>query len=438
MTREDLPRVAIVGRPNVGKSSLLNRFLGKREAIVHPQPGITRDRLYHRTDWRGKQFNLIDTGGFERAAGKLTARINQQIKKAVEEADLVIFVVDGQQGLVPPDQEVAQNLRQFDKPLIVVVNKVDDPKKELEKMEFYALGFGEPFSVSALHGLGIGELLDAVVDLLPPAHLVEESEEIRVAIVGRPNVGKSTLLNRLVKEERAIVDEAPGTTRDNVDTLVRWNEKRVRLIDTAGLKRRTKAADKIDYYGMTRTLKALARADMALLVLDAQEGVKSQDQRIAKTIQEKNCSLIVLLNKWDLVDEEKGAGIESELIRKLHFLPEPIFLAISALKGDNVEAVWPAIEQTFSNYTKRLKTSSLNQFIQSLQEKTPFPTAGGRQLKIFYAAQTGIAPPNFTFFVNYPEIATPNFVRFLEKNLTHEFMFGGVPIKVSFRARRRK
>jgi GTP-binding protein len=430
--------VAIVGRPNVGKSTLLNRFIGKREAIVHPQAGITRDRLYHLAEWRGKKFNLIDTGGFEKASGQLIAKVNQQVKKAVEEADLIIFVVDGQQGLVPQDQEVAQALRQFDKPVVVVVNKVDEPQRELEKLEFYALGFGEPFSISALHGFGIGELLDTVVDLLPAAYLTEESEEIKVAIVGRPNVGKSTLLNQLVREERAIVDETPGTTRDSIDTLVEWGNKTVRLIDTAGLKRQAKTTDKIDYYGMTRTLKALARADIALLVLDAQEGVKSQDQRIAKTVQERNCGLILLLNKWDLVDEERAQQVQAQLSRKLHFLPQPLFLNISALKGDKIAAVWLAIEHTFSNYTKRLKTSSLNQFIQSLQEKTPFPTAGGRQLKIFYAAQTGIAPPTFTFFVNNPEIVAPNFVRFLEKSLTQEFKFEGVPLKINFKARRRK
>jgi GTP-binding protein len=435
-----LPLVAVVGRPNVGKSTLVNRILGKREAIVHPQPGITRDRKYFESEWRGRAFLLSDTGGWEVKAEDISEKVRTQTIKAIEEAHLILFMVDAKSGLMPQDEEIALTLRKSQKPYILIVNKVDDLQEKSELIDFYSLGLGEPVYISALHGLGIGELLDEIVGKLPlkEGEVEEEKEIVSVAIVGRPNVGKSSLLNSLVGEERSIVTELPGTTRDSVDTFIEAQGHLFKLVDTAGIKRKSKTRSEIDLFGITRSLKAISRADISLLILDAREGITREDQRILEVIKKKGCGMIIALNKIDLLSSQEIFQAKEEISRKLKFFPDVPLLEISALQGINLERIFPLILNVYKNFTKRISTSLLNEYLQEALLSSPPIFSGKRQLKVYYATQVDIAPPRFVFFVNFPDLVNNNFLKFMENRLRKKFGFTGVPLKLNFKSRRKK
>ncbi len=436
-----LPVVAIVGRPNVGKSALFNRLVGKRVAIVEDIPGVTRDRLVATVTWRGRPFQVVDTGGWVSAPeDRLTEQVRRAAEQAVAEADVVLLVVDAQTGLVPEDAEIAQVLRRSHRPVLLVVNKVDRPDQvETLAAEFHRLGIPEVFSVSALHGYGIGELLDAVVARLPegPTEAAEQEEGIPVAIVGRPNVGKSSLVNALVGMERVLVDEAPGTTRDAVDVVLRAGGHTFVLVDTAGLRRRSRIREVLEFYGTTRTRRAIERAHVAVLVLDAAEGPTDQDQRIAQEVVDAGRALVVAVNKWDLVRRENATECARrvyEAMRHVRFAP---VVFTSAKTGRNVRKILELVVRADTAHALRVPTGPLNRAIeQAVRGVQPPADAAGRPLKIYYATQVETRPPTFALFVNDPEIATPAYLRYLEGRLREAFALEGTPIRFLLRPRR--
>ncbi len=451
------PYVAIVGRPNVGKSTLFNRLVGRRHAVVSDLPGTTRDRLIGETEWEGRSFYVVDTGGIEvlpptvEAGRRPTPQqplledsaafiplIRNQAEQAIEEADLILFLTDAADGLTGADREVADLLRQSRKPVLLVVNKVDNERREQEALEFYELGFDELHTISAIHGSGVGDLLDRVVELLP-AEVAEEQEDetaAHIAIVGRPNVGKSSLLNRLIGEERAIVSPVAGTTRDAVDTALTWEGERIVLIDTAGIRRRGKIAPGVEKYSVLRTLKALERADVALLLIDATEGVTAQDTHIAGQILEAGVSAVVLINKWDAVPPEKkatGLAFEAEVREALKFLPYVPVLFISALTGLHVNKVIPTALEVVQARYQRIPTGPLNDLLRTAMAEHSPPTRHGKRLKLYYATQAGVAPPTFVLFVNDPGLIHFSYRRYLENRIRDLYPFPGTPIRLLFR-----
>lgn len=432
-----LPVVAIVGKPNVGKSTLLNRLIGRREAIVHPQPGVTRDRLYFPCEWRGKEFLLVDTGGIYFTDSLMIKKVNQQTEVAVNEADLVLFVSSFKEPLSSLDFEIASRLRKSGKKILLVINKVDNFADFHPDPEFYKLRLGEPFPVSAFHGLNIGELLDFLSSeiKLPEREEIEEKNHFNLAIIGRPNVGKSSVLNAILGYERALVSEVPGTTRDKIDTIIRFQSYTITIIDTAGLKKRKKELNELEFYSMSRTLRAVGQADVASLVLAADLGVTAQDQKIAQAALERGCALTLVFNKWDLVTvKERENALLSELAYRFRFLPRLPLIKVSALKGKNVEKILPLSVKAFQNYSTRIPTSKLNKFFQTLIERIP-PT-GKDNLKFFYLTQIDTAPPHFVFFVNRPELVKDSIKRFLENKLSEEFGFEATPLVLTFKRRR--
>lgn len=431
------PLVAIVGRPNVGKSTLINRLAATRQAIVDLTAGVTRDRNYIETEWRGLEFTLIDTGGIVvDLKEELAQAVKAQALAAVAEADLILMLVDYQTGLTTEDEEIANILRTTKKPIFLVVNKVDRPEElTTAPAPFYALGLGTPITISASHGLNIGELLDLIVEQLPPTEISEETEaEIKVALVGRPNAGKSSLFNSLIGQPRAIVSQLPGTTRDAIDTCFTFQEKKYRFIDTAGLRKTAKALGHLEYYSFLRAQRALEAADIALLVVDGEVGVTNQDQHIASLAWDKNCALIVLLNKWDLLSKESRQELKLMVAAKLRFIDSQalVFLPVSARTGFNLNKVLPLINSVFASYAATIATAKLNSFLQRLKSKH-LPSKGGKQLKLKYITQLKSRPPAFLFFVNNPKIVDGNFKRYLIKNLQQEFNLRGTPIKCYFR-----
>ncbi len=450
------PHVAIVGRPNVGKSTLFNRLIGRRHAVVSDIPGTTRDRLIGEAEWEGRAFHVVDTGGIEilpptvEAGRRPTPQkplledsaafiplIREQAQQAIQEADVILFLTDAATGLTGADREVADLLRQSRKPVLLVVNKADNPRREQEALEFYELGFEELFTISAIHGIGVGDLLDRVIELLPPeAEEEEETAAAHIAIVGRPNVGKSSLLNRLIGEERAIVSPVAGTTRDAVDTALDWEGQRIILIDTAGVRRRGKIAPGVEKYSVLRTLKALERADVALMMIDATEGITAQDTHIAGQVIEAGVSAVVLINKWDAVPEERkreGLRFEAEVREALKFLPYVPVLFISARTGLHVNKIIPTALEVVEARYQRIPTGPLNDLIRNaLAEHAP-PSKRGKRLKIYYATQAGVAPPTFVFFVNDPELVHFSYRRYLENRIRELYPFPGTPIRLLFR-----
>jgi GTP-binding protein len=432
-----MPLVAVVGRPNVGKSTLVNRIVGRKEAIVEETPGVTRDRKYLAADWAGRKFILIDTGGLDFVGeADLIKKVRQQAVFAIGEADVIVFLVDGVTGPLPSDEEVADVLRRSQKPTILLVNKLDDPDRILERAAFYKLGLGEPLEISALHGIGVGDFLDELVKLFPEKkELKEEEKALTIAIIGRPNVGKSSILNRILGEERAIVSEVPGTTRDTIDSLLSRNDKKYLFVDTAGLRKNAKVETAIEYYSSLRVLRAIDRAELVLLVIDAVEGVTDQDQKIASQLREKGRATIVLLNKWDLVDRERGKEVFRNSQEKLHFIGYAPLLRVSALTGQGFGKLFPSIDSVAANYRMRVSTSALNDFIDRAKVKLQL-SVGGKILKILYGTQVKMAPPAFVFFVNLPgagRLISPGYLRYLEKRLREVFDFTGVPIRIRFR-----
>jgi len=441
--------VAFVGRPNVGKSTLFNRIVGKRLAVVSEVAGTTRDRLYAEADWGGIAFTVVDTGGIEVTEGRNTAPlsedserflplIRQQASVAIQDADVIIQVVDGQSGITAADREVAAILRQTRKPVIIAANKLESSKLWDTAYEFYELGLGEVFAVSALHGSGTGDLLDAIVDAISPTLVAEEEDDsLKIAILGRPNAGKSTLLNQIIGEERAIVSPIPGTTRDATDTKIQWQGEEITLIDTAGIRRRGKIDPGVEKYSVLRAIKALQRADVALLLLDATEGVTAQDEHIGGMLAESTAGIILLVNKWDLVVKDTYTMIEFEqqLRSDFNFLPYAPMLFVSAKTGQRVNRVLPqAVEVNEARY-QRVPTGTLNKFMRRVTTEHMPPSKTGVRVKFFYATQPSVAPPTFVFFVNKPRWVHFGYQRYLENKLREEFPLEGTPIRLLFRAR---
>jgi GTPase len=438
--------VAIVGRPNVGKSALFNRLIGRRLAIVEDTPGVTRDRLYALCEWRGRCFSLVDTAGIDPDAdvahGEAYAEpTRRQAEAAAHEADAVVFVVDAQTGLHPLDEDVAKTLRATRRRIVLVANKCESPNAALSVHgEFARLGFGEPVAVSAIHGEGTGDLLDRVVDLLPPAPDSFPEGELALAIVGRPNVGKSSLLNALLGEERAIVSDVAGTTRDAVDTLLTWHERTIRLIDTAGVRKKPEAHGAIEYYAALRSLNAISRCDIALLVFDSMHGVTAQDRRLAGIIVEERKGLIVVGNKWDLALEQQGEFSQGELANVVHDdIPFAAFAPITFLSAKTkrrLGSLMPVVDHVAQNLDRRIPTPQLNGLIRDAVLAHPAPATGGKVLKVYYASQPATHPPLFVFHCNDPDLVQPSYRRFLENTLRSAYDYEGVPLSLEFRPRR--
>ncbi|MDG2428772.1 MAG: ribosome biogenesis GTPase Der [Acidimicrobiales bacterium] len=432
------PTVAIVGRPNVGKSTLMNRILGRREAIVEERPGVTRDRKEVAASWQGREFTLIDTGGWLAAGDSLDDKVSRQSEQAIAEADAILFVVDATVGVTEDDAQVATLLRNEAGPVLVVANKVDDRVHEASIWNLMSLGLGEPMPVSALHGRGTGDLLERLVSVLPDEVLneVEDLDDsglgdriVGVALVGRPNVGKSTLFNRLTGEERSVVHDRPGTTRDTVDTVVETDTGPVRFIDTAGMRRKARIDERTEYYSLVRALKAVDTADVALLIIDATLGVTHQDQRLAERVDAAGCPIVVLLNKWDLCEAEQREDVMIQVGDKLHFVGEAPVLRISALSGKNVQRLWPALEDTISDYRTRIPTRRVNDVIRAAQAAQPAPAG----VRVLYATQGATDPPTFTLFANREVPRT--WLRYLERRLREDLDLGSTPIKLRVRRR---
>jgi GTPase len=433
-----LPVVAIVGRPNVGKSTLVNRFIGRREAVVEDVPGVTRDRVAYDAQWAGRRFTVLDTGGWQRDARGMAARIADQAEVAVLAADAVVLVVDTTVGVTDTDEAVARALQRSGKPVVVAANKVDNPQAAAQAAEIWSLGLGEPLPVSALHGTGSGDLLDAVVRRLPVATAVAQDAggPRRVALVGRPNVGKSSLLNQLVGEERAMVDAVAGTTRDPVDSLVQLGGETWRFVDTAGLRRRVKEARGAEYYSSLRTSAAIEAAEVAIVLLDASEPISEQDQRVISMVIEAGRALVLAFNKWDLVDEDRRYSLEREVERELLRVPWAARVNISARTGRSVQKLAPALEQALASWETRVPTAELNALIGDVIAATPPPVRGGKQPKVLFATQPGVAPPRFVLFTTGPLEA--GYRRFLERRLRESYGFTGTPIDISVKAREKR
>ena len=449
------PIVALVGRPNVGKSALFNRLVGARLSIVDETPGTTRDRLYADAEWAGVTFTVVDTGGIEFgaedgwlvpdsevsplsvASPQYIRQIRAQAQVAIDEADVIVFLVDVQDGLTAADEEVAQILRRTHKPVIVAANKADNARLRQHALEFYALGLGEVYPISALHGTGTGDLLDQVVASFPREEEAEEIEAVKIAIVGRPNVGKSSLLNKLLGEERAIVSPIPGTTRDAIDTFLEWEGTPVMLIDTAGIRRRGRIERGIEKYSVIRALRAINRADVVLLLIDATEGVTAQDAHIAGYILEESKSVVVVVNKWDAIEKDTYTMIEytKQVRSDLRFLDYVPVLFISALTGKRVHQVIPTALQVRKERLVRIPTAELNRIIRDAVHRHRPPSKWGKRLKFFYATQAAVDPPTFVFFVNDRRLVHFSYERYIENQLRARYPFTGTPLRLSFRNR---
>lgn len=431
------PIVAIVGRPNVGKSSLLNRIVGKFQAITEDVPGTTRDRNLADVNWQGVDFTLVDTGGLELEPNSTVAQgIKAQIDTAIAQADVIIDLVDVTTGVTPADIEVADMLRRCAKPLLLAVNKVDNDRLEIEALEFYTIGLGEPLPISALHGRGVAEVLDRVVELLPGREVAEAATEaIKVAIVGRPNVGKSMLLNALVKDSRAIVDDTPGTTRDAVDTRFDFDGRSVLLIDTAGIRRRGRIQRGVERYSVLRTFRAIDRADIALLILDATEMVTGQDTHVAGYIQQAARGIIIIVNKWDLIEEKDVPVWNKSVKAQLKFAAYAPVIYTSAKTGQGVDKIMPQVVQVFEERQKRLPTSTVNDVVQEAVASHTRPRNRNKQLKIYYATQAEVNPPTFVFFTNDATMVHFSYRRYLENKLRQAFGFTGTPLQMVFKTR---
>ncbi len=439
--------VAIVGRPNVGKSALFNRLIGQRMAIVEDTPGVTRDRLYGLCEWRGRTFSLVDTAGIDPTAEKdpddAIAATQKQAEAAAQEADVILFVVDAATGRNPVDDDVAKILRKTRRPVILAANKAESPSA-LAAMyaEFAAFGFGEPLAVSAIHGEGTGDLLDRVVEKLPPdASAEDNSGELAIAIVGRPNVGKSSLLNALIGSERSVVSDVPGTTRDAIDSILTYQDRRLRLIDTAGLRSKPKAHGAIEYYAALRSLGAIARCDIAILLFDTMHGILAQERRLAGLILEERKGLILVGNKWDLA-REQGEYSQNELTTVIHEqLPFARFAPVAFLSAKTqrrLQSLMPVVTHVAENLDRHVATAKLNAVVRDAALAHPPPAPGGKPVKILYASQPGVHPPLFVFHVNDPKLVQTSYRRFLENTIRKNFDFEGVPLTLQFRERTRE
>lgn len=436
-----LPVVAIVGRPNVGKSTFINRLVGSREAIVHDLPGVTRDRLYLRADWNGRDFIVVDTGGIVPGTDEeLLQSVEKQARVAIQEADVIVFVVDGEAGVTPVDEDIANLLRTAKKPLVLAVNKLDNVSEDPKANDFYELGLGEPRPISAMHGLGIGDLLDDIVRGFAPPGEEPPPEELRVAIVGKPNAGKSSLTNTLLGQERMIVSPVAGTTRDAIDSRVEVDGKAYVLVDTAGIRRRAKVDYGVEQFSVVRSLKAIERADVVVMLIDATEGVTDQDQRIAGIAEDSGKALVVVVNKWDLVPKDTYTmpTFRKKLEEELRHVKWAHVLFISALTGQRVDQVLKAADAAAEQNQRRITTGVLNEVIAEATTMNPPPASHGRRLRIYYASQVSTVPPTFLMFSNEPKLVGEHYKRYLENKVREAFGFEGTPIRLVFRPRREK
>ena len=432
------PIVAVVGRPNVGKSTLVNRIAESREAIVHESRGVTRDRSYHDADWNGRTFTLVDTGGIESVKSEdvFAPRIREQALAACQEADVIVFVVDGSVGVTDEDEEVARVLRKTDKPVFLCVNKLDDPSREEATWDFWSLGIGDPRPISAGHGHGTGDLLDDIVAVLPEETVDDEPDvdELSVAIIGRPNVGKSSLANRLSKKNRSIVSDIAGTTRDAIDTLIEWKGQRIRLVDTAGMRRKSQVHEDVEYYSLVRGLQAMDRADVAVLVIDASVGVTEQDQKLVGMAVDRGCALVIALNKWDLVEtEEQRLDVDASIAKRMTVAPWAPRVNVSALTGRAVDRLLAAVLAAAETHATQIPTPRLNDLLTKIRESGHTVSTGRRRLKVRYGAQTGSCPPILTFWCNAPDLVDDNYERFLENRIRETFDLTGTPIRLKFK-----
>ena len=434
-----IPVLAVVGRPNVGKSTLVNRLLGRREAVVEDVPGVTRDRVAYDVSWRGRRFSAVDTGGWEPDASGLAARVAEQAELAAAAADAVLLVVDARVGTTDADEAVARVLRRAGKPVVLAANKVDDERGEADATSLWSLGLGQPYAVSAVHGRGSGDLLDAILAALPAAPPEEEDTgqgPRRVALIGRPNVGKSSLLNRLAGEERALVDPVAGTTRDPVDSLVDLGGELWRFVDTAGIRRRVREASGSEYYSSLRTSAALDAAEVALVLLDASEPLAEQDQRVISLVVEAGRGLVLAFNKWDLLDEDRRLRLGKEIDRDLARVGWADRINVSATTGRGVERLAPALRTALASWEQRIPTGQLNTWLAAELAATPPPVRGGKQPKVLFVTQAATSPPRFVLFAS--GFLEASYRRFLERRLREEFGFGGTPIEVSVRVREKR
>jgi len=442
------PIVAIVGRPNTGKSTIFNRLIGERRAIVEDLPGTTRDRIYGDTDWIGVPFTIIDTGGLQEedeydqlTAREVSVRTQNQAQLAIEEADVILFLVDGRAGLTAADHEVANIIRESGKPVVLGVNKAESEERRENAIEFWELGLGEPIAFSGLHGIGTGDVLDEVVRLLPRSdeEEVDDEDYPAFAVVGRPNVGKSSLLNQLIGSERSIVSDMPGTTRDTIDTIVDWAGNRVRLIDTAGIRRRGKIEPGVEKHSVLRAERAIDRADVALVVLDAEEGFTAQDQHIAGYVVEAGKGIVFVVNKWDLIakDDRTMNAYRAEAAEFFQFAPWAPMVFVSALTGQRTNQIIDMALHVYGERQKRISTGELNRLLREAVAKHPPPSRPSTWLKLYYATQSDIAPPRFVFFCNDPRNVHFSYQRYLENEIRDNYSFDGTPIILHFRGRRR-
>ena len=432
--------VAVVGRPNVGKSTLFNKLAGKRISIVEDTPGVTRDRIYAEAEWLRHKFTIIDTGGIEPQSDNIIlSQMRRQAQIAMETADVIVFIVDGKEGLTGADGEVAQMLRKSKKPVVLVVNKIDNLKDENNAYEFFNLGIGEPIAISASQGLGLGDMLDRIVSFFNEEDLNEEEDEyIRIAMIGKPNVGKSSLINKLLGEERVIVSEVPGTTRDAIDSYLETDEGKFILIDTAGLRRKSKVKEVIERYSVIRTFTAVERADVCILMLDAEEGITDQDEKIIGYAHELGKAIMIIVNKWDLIekDEKTMENFKKMLQSSLNFMNYAPYLFISAKTGQRVHKVLKMAKNCYANYSKRISTGVLNDVINKAVLMKEPPVVGIKRLKIYYVTQVASKPPIFVFFVNDFQALHFSYQRYLENQLRESFDFEGSGIKLQFREKK--
>ncbi len=430
------PIVAIVGRPNVGKSTLFNKLIGERLSIVKDEPGVTRDRLYRDIEWLGKDFTLVDTGGLEpKTQDFIMSKIKDQAQVAIDEADVVVFLVDGKYGITGLDEEVATVLRKKDKKVIVAVNKIDNYMKNQDRIyEFFGLGFEEVIGISGEHKVNLGDLLDAIIGKFEKVKTVQEEEVLSIAVLGRPNAGKSSLVNKILNKERSIVSEVAGTTRDSVDSDFKYKNRKYRIIDTAGIRRKSKIDDPIEYYSVLRAIKAITRSDVCILMLDSTELVTEQDKRVAGLIYDEKKPLIIAINKWDLIEKDNSTVKQfTELVKtELPFLSYAPVITMSALTGQRVMPILDQVNDVFEEYNKKISTGVLNQVLGEMIAVNPVPTRKGRAVKINYVTQIGVAPPRFVFFANDPELVHFSYKRYLENKFREYFGFEGSPIEFIF------
>ncbi|MEJ5285616.1 MAG: GTP-binding protein EngA [Candidatus Kapaibacterium sp.] len=429
--------VAIVGRPNVGKSTLFNRLIGQKNAIVDDLPGVTRDRIYGQSEWNGKKFYVIDTGGFvPKSEDLIEQAIKEQAMIAIDESDVVLFVCDGRDGVTSYDIEIANILRQSKKNVLLLVNKCDNPQQDLNSYEFYSLGLGNPYPISALSGRNTWEFLDELVELLPPKEIEEKDTNLKIAIVGRPNVGKSSIVNAIVGKERSIVTDIPGTTRDSIDTVIKYYNEEITLIDTAGLRKRSNIKESIEFYSTVRTIRAIERCDVAVIVLDATRGLEDQDKKIINQVDEARKGMILAVNKWDLIENKETKTADEfkktiyEKLQTYYYVP---ILFVSAVTKQRLVKILEKAKEIKSNRMTRIPTAQLNRDILPELEKVPPPSVKGKDLRINYITQTRTEPPVFVFFSNFPDLIPDSYKRFIEKIFREKYNFEGTPISFVFR-----